>query len=62
MQPCVQDEIAYELAVFFFGLWQKGYRKLNGKKHKFQIESNKAVAPAPGFTHKGGLPDAQATT
>ena len=51
-----QDAIAQELADFFFGLWQKGYRKLNSKKHTPQIENNKAVAPASGFTHKGGLP------
>jgi len=54
--PCVQDEIANELANFFFGLWQKGYRKLNSKKHNPKIESNKAVVPVSGFTRRGSLP------
>lgn len=58
IRPCDEDEIANELANFFFGLWQRGYRKLSNKEHQTQIENDKAVALASGFAHKGGLPAA----
>lgn len=48
------EEIADELAVFFFDIW---------KKRKTLFQKNNEVAALPvGSTHKGGLPTSTTAT